>query len=351
MKFYLLLLLSSLPLSALEISDSIRVDSYLNLSTLSSTNKNEEHSENDINTSGGIQGRYQITENISATGHVYIYEEENNRSNDTFDIDTKWLYIDYYVGNDMTLRAGKFQFPIFKSSETGTIGYSYTWTETPLSNYGANGYEDFIGGEVLQKYFYNDFDFLIQLSYGKSENDLPTNKNNETINGKTDSLAGITFKTNHDLFNLNIGYLQASSEIDNMDTNEVDFYMIALEGEVYIDDTTVKAGYIDVKLSDIFPDERKYYLSLEYNYKKITPYIYYSTENLYFEENSLIGPNSNYLEQSASENFSLGVRYDFYDNMALKLSYTKNQDTSEFSGDSDERKESYKYKAVLNVIF
>ena len=41
----------------------------------------------------------------------------------------------------------------------------------------------------------------MQLSYGKSENDLPTNKNNETINGKTDSLAGITFKTNHDCWN------------------------------------------------------------------------------------------------------------------------------------------------------
>lgn len=355
MKYYkklsFLLLFCTLPINAIEISDSLRIDAYANLYTLSSTNENEEKSENGINTSGGIQARYQVSDRISATGQVYIYEEAKNSSNDTFDIDTKWLYIDYYAGYDITLRAGKFQFPIFKSAETGTIGYSYTWTETPLNNYGANGYEDFTGGEVLQKYFYEDFDFLLQLSYGSSENDLPTNKNNETINGETDSLAGITLKTNHDLFSLNIGYLQATSNLDNVNFNDVKFKMYALEGEVYLDDATIKAGYIDVQLSDVFPDELKYYLSLEYNYNNFTPYIYYASENLNFKENLSVSTDRASLNEGTLEKYSGGIRYDFYDNMALKLSYTKSRDIFSFSDDSETRQKSYKYKAVLNVIF
>jgi hypothetical protein len=345
------LFLFVLPLNALEISDSLRVDSYLNLSTLSSSNENEQNEQNGIDTSGGVQARYQLNDTISTTGQVYIHEEVNNRANDTFDVDVKWLYMDYYVGFDITLRAGKFQFPIFKSSETGTIGYSYTWTETPLAHYGANGYEDFIGGEVLQKYFYDDFEFLIQLSYGASENDLPTNKDDTTIKGKTDSLAGITLKTNHDLFNVNLGYLQATSKLDNVDSDKVYFHMLALEGEIYIEAATVKAGYIYVKLSDIFPDEHQYYLSLEYSYKNFTPYIYYSTENLYFKENSSLVSNKLTLDYATNEKYSSGVRYDFYENMALKLSYTKSQNYLNFSSDSSTIQEAYTYKAVLNVIF
>ncbi len=350
-KLYVFSILSILPLNAMEISDSLRIDSYLNLYTLSTTNENEKKSENGINTSGGIQARYQISENISATGQVYIYEEEGNTANNIFDIDTKWLYIDYYAGYDVTLRAGKFQFPIFKSSETGTIGYSYTWTETPLNNYGANGYDDFTGGEVLQKYFYKDFEFLAQLSYGMSSNDLPTNKDDETVEGKTDSLLGITFKTNHDLFSLNVGYLQATSKLEDTDPKEVNFYMFALEGEVYIEDATFKAGYINTKLSDVFPDELKYYLSLEYNYKDFTPYIYYSTENLFFKDSSSGAVGRPTRSKAIKERYSAGLRYDIYDNIALKLSYTKNQDTDKFSDDSSMVEDSYKYKAVLNVIF
>lgn len=347
-KLYIFLLFITLQLSAAEISDTLRIDAYANVDALSDT---QEQADNGLNISGGIQARYQVSDNISATAQVYIYDEQTNSSNTTFDIDTKWLYVDYYAGYDITLRAGKFQFPIFKSAETGTIGYSYTWSETPLNNYGANGYEDFTGAEVLQKYFYEDFDFLLQLSYGKSKNELPTNKDNATITGETDSLVGITFKTNHDLFNFNIGYLQATSKLDDANYKEADFQMYAFEGEIYIADATLKAGYIDVKLSELFPDELKYYLSLEYNYKNFTPYIYYASENLYFKEESSIALDRPTLSQASGEKYSTGLRYDFYENMALKLSYTKSKNSSEFSNNTDEVEDSNRYKAVFNVIF
>lgn len=350
-KIYLLILLSTISLNAMQISDSLRIDSYLNLYTLSSDNEKEEDDENGINTSGGVQARYQVSQNISATGQIYFYEEQDNKANDRFEVDTKWLYMDYYVGYDITLRAGKFQFPIFKSSETGTIGYSYTWTETPLSYYGANGYDDFKGVEILQKYFYDDFEFLLQLSYGHSENELPTKRDNVTVNGETDDLVGITLKTNHDLFNLNVGYLQATSKLQDTTSDKVDLYMFSVEGELYIDDYTLKAGLIDAHLSEIFPDELRYYLSLEYNYEDFTPYIYYSSEILNLKKEFTQTQGQSYMDTAIVDKYSAGIRYDFYENMALKFSYTKEDNIAEYTSGRNDVRTAHKYKAVLNVIF
>ena len=184
-----------------------------------------------------------------------------------------------------------------------------------------------------------------------SSNDLPTNKDDETLEGETDSLVGITFKTNHDLFSFNVGYLQAKSELKNTDPKEVDFKMFAFEGEVYINDATFKAGYINAQLSDIFSDELRYYLSLEYAYKDFTPYIYYASESLYFKDNLSTPPGRSSITQNIKEKHSMGIRYDFYDNLALKLSYTKSENEFNYSDDSSEVEDTDKYKAVLNVIF
>lgn len=338
-------------LDAMQITDSLRIDSYLNLQAISTSNERLDNSINDFDNSGGVQARYQITDNISATGQIYIYEDEEKRSNDTFKVDTKWLYMDYYLGYDITLRGGKFQFPIFKSSETGTIGYSYTWTETPLSYYGANGYDDFTGAEVLQKYFYDDFEFLLQFSYGVSENELPLGKEESSISGKADSLSAITLKTNHDLFSLNIGYLQTVSKLDNDESSEVDLKMYALEGEVYLDDFTFKAGYINASLSDIFPNELRYYLSLEYNYKNWTPYIYHTKESLFFKDDLTSSSKKGFVTDSIVKKNSIGLRYDINDNMAIKFSYAKEDATRKIKNSADETESNYEYKAVLNVIF
>lgn len=335
-------------LSAINLSDALRVNGYGNFYGVSSSNENSEDKEKYINNSGGVQVRYQITSNISATAQIYIHENSSNNRNDSFETEVKWFYTDYYLGNDWTFRAGLFQFPIFKSAETGAIDYTMTWTETPLESYGANGYEDFKGVELLKKYFYEDFEFLVQLSYGVSENELPTNKSDATVDGKTDNLLGATLKTTYNWFSLNIGYLQATSEIKDMvigpfgmtSDEEVDFYMYAFEGQIDWNDASIKAGYIKAQLSSIFPDEKRYYISLEYGYEDFIPYFYYSNESFYFDSSPT----------STKEKYSTGIRYDYDEHIAFKLSYTKKIDTSDFLNRIETNNE-YIYKAGINVIF
>jgi hypothetical protein len=331
-------------LGAVELSDSLRINGYANFNTLTSDSEATQDAEKYLDTSGGIQARYQVANPISVTTQIYFGENNTNNRNDSFELKAKWFYADYYFGHDLTLRGGLFQFPIFKSAETGTIGYTMTWTETPLEDYGANGYEDFIGAELLQSYFYKDYQFLIQLSYGSSENKLPTNRNNEEVDGQTDSLAGITLKTTAPWWSLNVGYLQATSEVEG---NEVDFYMYALEGQVDLDAWAFKVGYMNVQLSDIFPDELKYYGSIEYVYGDFTPYMYYARENLYFLD---LGNPRDALADVAKERYSLGLRYELNEYTALKFSYMKKVKTS-FHPNGEEKEKENIYKAVLNVLF
>lgn len=349
----IIFLLSLVSLHAIDLSEALRVNGYANFYAISNSDENSEDSEKYMDTSGGIQARYQISDNISTTAQIYIQENKDNNRNDSFEVDAKWLYVDYYFGDDWTFRAGLFQFPIFKSAETGTIGYTQTWSETPLESYGANGYEDFKGVELLKKYFYEDFEFLVQLSYGASQNELPTNRDGGTVNGETDNLVGITLKTTYDWFSFNMGYLQATSTIEDMvtgpgsstSTEEIDFYMYAFEGQVDLDHLSIKAGYIKAKLSDIFPDETRYYGSLEYAYKDFTSYVYYSNESFYFDTDL-----QNTLSKMSKEKYSAGIRYDFDEHIAFKLSFQKKINRKFFTNENGKFNE-YIYKAGINVIF
>jgi len=357
-KSFLFFLISNIYSNAEQLTDSFRLDGYGNISTYSAQTKKNNDS---LQFSGGLQGRYQITDRLSATGQVHFKEgfnssEQASNSLNNYETELKWLYIDYYLIEDITLRVGAFQFPVFKSSETGDIGYSYTWTETPLGFYGVFGCDDFEGGEILKNFSYDDFDFLAQVSFGKSQNELSTG-GGPALNGEVDNLVGLTLKTSHDTFILNIGYLQASTTLSSMgkmvqDPN-VDFNMYAIESEIYLDDYTIKSGFIKTSLTNVFAEDFNYYTSLEYNYNNFTPYFLYSKETFNFKENT----TTQHIQKTQTkvrsiEKYSIGFRYDYTSHIAFKISYQHEIEGIKYYSNYDEERESFNtYTGTINVIF
>lgn len=359
LKLYTFLLLSFSNLNAEQFTDSFRLDGYANV------NMHEKEERRDsFKLSGGFQGRYEISDNMSITGQVHFkegHDSQNRNSNslEDYDAELKWLYLDYYLLDDITLRLGAFQFPIFKSSETGDIGYTYTWTQTPLRFYGVFGCDDYEGVELLKNFSYKDYNFLAQLSYGKSTNELSDGRGTSR-NGEASNLVGLTLKTSHDDFLLSLGYIQAEStlhipeKVRGLVDDYVKFSMVALESEVYIDDYTIKSGFIKTNLNNIFPEDIKYYTSLEYSYGDFTPYILYSKEILKFKYPTSIQvpiPDK-VVDKQSSEKYSLGLRYDVNENMALKVSYTYENDERKYGNFFDNSSESNNtFMGTINVIF
>lgn len=351
-----LFFISCISLKAEQLTDLFRLDGYANIKTYITDKERVD----DLQISGGLQGRYQITDSISATGQLHFKEgkkdsDEHSNSLNNYETELKWLYIDYYLQEDITLRVGAFQFPVFKSSETGDIGYTYTWTETPLSFYGVFGCDDFEGGEILKNFSYNDFDFLAQFSFGKSENEL-SKESGPTLKGDVNNLIGLTLKTSHDLFMLNIGYLEASTTLQTTDNiikdSHVDFNMYAIESEIYLDEYTIKSGFIKTELTNVFAEDFNYYSSLEYNYNDFTPYFLYSQENILFKKSDNAGPPSlSKREKQNIEKYSIGLRYDYDVNIVFKVAYTDEFETLEYY-DADSQNKSYDtYTWTMNVIF
>jgi len=338
LKLLTFLIINFTLLNAAQITDSFRFDAYGNINTI-----HGERNYDELRLSGGFQGRYKVNDNISITSQIHIKEGKNSKgkpSNSLEDYDTelKWLYLDYDFENDITFRIGAFQFPVFKASQTGDIEYTYTWTNAPLRSYGVFGAADFNGAEILKKFSYKDFDFLAQLSLGESSTQLGSNEG--SIEGNIDSLVGLTLKTYHESFLLNIGYIQANANLYlhrlpflnkslQKINQSVDLNMIAIESEIYLDEFTLKSGLIKTNLSNIFTEDLNYYSSIEYNYKDITPYFLYSKEIAYLKrkEADIITEAG----KAYKERFSLGLRYELSDNIALKFSYTHEDSKSKIN--------------------
>lgn len=359
-KLLIFLLFNFIFLHAEQITDSFRLDGYANINMIETENKRAD----DFRLSGGLQGRYELTDNMSITGQVHFKEgiDSNNKPSNSleeYDSDLKWLYLDYYLKNDITLRLGAFQFPIFKSAETGDIGYTYTWTHTPLSFYGVFGCDDFEGVEVLKNFSYKDFNFLAQISYGQSTSELSDGRGT-TREGEADNLIGLTLKTTHDDFMLNIGYIQAKSNLNIPESirplvaSDVKFNMFAIESEIYMNDYTFKSGLIKNHLTNVYPEDFKYYTSLEYNYKDFTPYILYATEIFkYKDPPAYVPPNlqDRLLEKKIIKKYSVGIRYDYSSNIAFKASYTHLIETNKRNKMEDINKSSDTFMGTINVIF
>lgn len=310
----------------MEITDSFRIDMYGNINMISDEKYHDQYK-----MSGGFQSRYQINDNMTITGQMHIREGLNghgrpSNSLEDYDTELKWLYLDYSFENDITLRVGAFQFPVFKASETGDIEYTYTWTNEPLRTYGVFGAEDFEGAEVLKKFSYEDYDFIAQLSVGESKTRLADGRGNSG-SGDINSLIGLTLKTSHESFILNLGYLQAKADLASarkpveIDSN-VSFNMYALESEIYMNNFTLKSGLIKSNLTNVFPEDLNYYTSLEYSYKDFTPYILFSKETIYLKAFQIRNKKIVKSSKTYKDKYSIGTRYDISDNVALKLSYT-----------------------------
>lgn len=323
-KLFGLLISNFLFLNAMQLNDSFRFDAYGNINMISTDRKQDK-----LKLSGGFQGRYQINDYISVTGQMHIKEGKKNdgrysNSLEDYDTELKWLYVDYAFKNDITFRVGAFQFPVFKASQTGDIEYTYTWARAPLRTYGVFGADDFKGAELLKKFSYEDFDFLAQLSVGESSTKLETGRG-QSMKGDIDSLIGLTLKTSHESFILNLGYLQAKANIDMRNqpieiSPDVDFNLISIESEIYMDDFTLKSGLLKSNLTNVFPEDLNYYTSLEYSFGDFTPYILYSNETIYVKSKEI----DKILKKGKAFNkkYSIGTRYDLNNNVALKFSYT-----------------------------
>jgi len=319
----------------------------------------------------GIQGLYQIEPNLEIMGLLNIRHQEETSLNNSLD----WLYLGYHFSNDIALRIGRIGYDAFLMSDHRHLGYAYSWVRPPTEFYAALPVYSLDGLDISYKIFQDDnVNWKVKGQLGQSQTTFPFGLSEQYEFESTAWAVSLTRETQN--LRIRAGY----SEID-IDTNPsvleplydglsqlsvAGVPGLSDEASQLLHDTTYKngkfkystigfaydnqtwllqgeLGYMDTT-ADVISNGTTAYLNLGRRFGSWTPFVSYSrikplnnkkeAEN---DWNLLTGNafgdlNTSVRDQALSvlsatridqSTISLGVRWDFYSQAALKLQWDK----------------------------
>ncbi|MBT2971102.1 MAG: porin [Candidatus Thiodiazotropha sp. (ex Ctena orbiculata)] len=284
-----------------------------------------------LNTVLGLQARYQFSDALSFTTQgVARYK---GRASWSTDID--WAYLNYDTPWSLSLRAGKFRFPIFHSSELAFVGYSRLYTRPALSFYGIGGYEHLHGLQASYNTSIERFDLAFQGSYGQSDNETPVRADGSFDKIESDDIKILSTRFGNDQFWINLAYTRLNSEVTTVPPirpairlGVTDISMWSAEWQFRVAGLVVDGGYGKGEVERFQPDEELRYISLSYPVESFTPYLLYSSKQ-FSDLPRLMPANPGApplpppppppdASDLSDETYSIGFRYDFHHNLALK---------------------------------
>lgn len=294
-----------------------------NLNLLSNSEKIKIYEKNKPSFRNSIIGgqlTYQLSDNLSAIAQAKLHATPNDGVSGIVD----WSYLSYDFGNDVKVRAGKFQIPFMQGIELRNIGFSRLWARPLIPSSGAGGYQNFIGAEMLKHISLTNGNWDFQLSAGKAEHIQKTTDNK--------NIKLLSARYQQDSFWVRGAILHAESSIYSKSGRSLDdsakALMVSLEAEYSIDSLIFNAGY-SVNNADLTPDDTTYYFSTGYQINNIIPFLYFYRRNQQFVSFEL--PPSNIMPGSPPPpaqipdgdfdvySFAAGFRYNFSEQYSLKI--------------------------------
>jgi hypothetical protein len=274
-----------------------------------------------------------------------------------------WLNAKYNINNNLAIRVGRMQVPIFLNSNSIDISYVHTWAKEPMEIYSMVPTTYYDAVELMYSKDFGRYyvESLVTL-YGEAVEDMFIKGLEEDTTEELiyDSLYGMTLSVERGYFaykgafyktkiSLNtdkslktlyeaiktLGYESLIDEKYRLVNKDAYFGSLGIE---YDDGEYIFKSELSIqKVGKLLPDMMGYYLSLGYRYGKFTPYISFSEHKNnedYYYENSLISPYPNaqplydmvadqieqalYLSNYSQKSLSIGLRYDYIDGIAFK---------------------------------
>jgi len=334
------LLIQINPVLAYEITDSLQVNGFGTIGLTANDSDDwqyrsyldqegsTEKSELDfaINTIVGLQGSYQFSDDLSLTAQGIVRYIDS----DSWDTELEWAYLNYDTPWDISLRAGKFRFPIFHGNELAYVGYARTYARPPITFYGVGGYDHLLG--VQANYFttVQDYNLEVRASYGQADEDLPPRPDGNYAEIETNNIKILSAKVGNEHFWFNLAYTHLTTDLTDIPRNrppnfrgQADLKMLSAEWQVRLAGFIHEGGYGKAKVNKFMPDEEVAYLSLSYPIDNFTPYLLYSRKQFMdLPPPPPMAPITGLSESDTLDrSYSLGVRYDIQTGLAIKLQW------------------------------
>ncbi len=278
-----------------------------------------------------------FNDKLSAVVQVVSQHQYDN----SYSPEIEWANIKYQLTPELSLRAGRIALPSFLLSETRYVGYASPWVRVPQEVYRALPLTSNDGVDASYRSQIGGANNTLQVYYGGSESNVsPTAKvktHPSTGINDTVELGALSLRAGYNRYKLDFGVpallpllgllppaLAQKYSIDGMSLSS-----IALGATYDPGNWFVMSEFVNLKAEGLLSDGRSWYVSGGYRFGNLTPYITYAnTKSTVHTETGAGGLNASINAvmgsfASTQDSVSLGLRWDFMKNVALKAQYDR----------------------------
>ena len=317
----------------------------------------------------GIQVDAKFTDALQAT----VQWVARNREGDFLEQNLEWAFLSWNIHPDLTLRMGRLGADVFMLSDYRNVSYAYPWIRPPHEFYANIPYFHFDGVDITKKFDWDGGLLSVKAFGGYSLNQLPTSLDilydQESLN-----LGGtVQYEKNDWRFKAGYAYLKMLSEVPFHDYQTTDFPVDlfinpanrglvelfwpgvgkALDN-LYIKDKEVNYIFLGMAYDDSvwlaqaemsytstnttwYPSQASGYINFGRRFSSLMVYSLFGITKSVYKDVVIPKPpaglgdlNAAYtaLDSAINKNgvdeksVSLGLRWDFYTNMAFKAQWS-----------------------------
>jgi hypothetical protein len=320
-----------------------------------------------IDTKLGGQVNARFNEKFSAVLQVVVERQEDNAWTPAIE----WANIQYQLNDNFSLRFGRTVLAAFMVSDTRLVGYANPWIRGPQELYQIVPITNMDGLDAIYTLDFGDWRNTLQLTFGQTNQDL-------IIDGELRARDGfmISNSLEYDYATFRLAYLSANIDLDTPDSNALfEAYDVlgdtlaltpgfedsaaqssAISGRYALNDAPIEvysaglrlepgnwlfmAEWARVTEANALSKADAWYATLGYRFSSVTPYLTLAEVNgdtpqepgvntsgmpapLATATDTLNNGLNQFLFQAthAQKSITVGIRWDFISNAALKLQY------------------------------
>lgn len=268
----------------------------------------------------GLQVTADVAENMQAVAQIL-----GSGSDENFDMDVEWAYLDWRFSDSISLRGGKVKEPVFLISDYIEVGYAYPWIRPPQEVYRNNPINTINGLQGLFQADLGNMAFVFQPYLG-SNNEAVPNTNGDLVFDAS-NFYGAALQLSGRAFTVQMSYLSTdvtTTEVSGVPTAPFKDFQASGSAELIsmgvswdVNNFIGYSEFVTRDISDsamaaIFPDQDAWYLTLGYRMGKFLPHITVA--------NSEGDPEPGLVNQGVSQDsVTLGVRYEVNDSSTFKF--------------------------------
>ena len=257
----------------------------------------------------GAQVNAQFTSKLSAVVQIISQEGYNNSYTPTIE----WANIKYAFTPDFSVRVGRIALPSFLSGDFRNVGYANPWAHVPIETYSVLPVTNSDGADASYKLHFGKLDNTVQILYGQTTVHVPGSTGPVKLTGS--NLFGAFDTVEQGALTARVGYEQAHITLGPLPETPLTFYSIGID---YDPGTWfVQGEWSRAKVPGLTPGYESWYVIGGYCIKKFTPYVMYSSQH------SMGGSTLTSSSDQGQRDYTVGVRWDVYKNVALKLQYDR----------------------------